>query len=413
MKTVVDSRLFRRGGALRYLKDEDRFLSAREEPEFSYGVIGCGIMGQEHIHNTLLLGKARVAGVYDPAPESVRHAMRVFERRGDEAPTVYASLAEACNDPATDALIVATPNYTHLDVLREVVGSGKAIFLEKPIATTVADAYEVCRLANAHEHVVRFGLQYRYKAIYAEAIDEVFRRGSIGQVHNLTMAEHRFPFLDKVGQWNKFNAKTGGALVEKCCHYFDLMNLFSGGQPKRVFALGNQAVNFTNFSYGNQRADGLDHANVTIEYTTGVIGGFSLCMFAPGTREELTICGDAGRLHVSEQAMVGEENVNHVEVWSGENGTSRTSAPTYPSYIASAGHHGSTFFEHVDLAGDLAAGQNSGPGPAAGFWSVVAGAAAQASIERGEAVDVAEILPDDFDPVQLVEPGIAAAGDLG
>lgn len=409
MKTVVDSRLFRRG-ALAYLKDEDRFLSAREEPLFSYGVIGCGIMGQEHIHNTLLLGRARIAGVYDPAPESVRHALRVFERRGgDETPKVYDSLADACADPATDALIVATPNYTHLDVLRDVVGSGKAIFLEKPIATTVADAYEVCRLANAHDAVVRFGLQYRYKAIYAEAIDEVFRRGSIGRVHNLTMAEHRFPFLDKVGQWNKFNAKTGGTLVEKCCHYFDLMNLFSGGEPKRVFALGDQAVNFTNFTYDNQRADGLDHAQVTIEYTTGVIGGFSLCMFAPGTREELTICGDAGRLHVSEQAMVGEENVNHVEVWSGENGTSRTSTPTYPSYIASAGHHGSTFFEHVDFAADLEAGRNSGPGPAAGFWSVVAGATAQASIERGEAVDVAEILPENFDPAAIAE---GAEGDL-
>ena len=402
MKTVVDSRLFRRGGALRYLRDEDRFLTAGEEAELRYGVIGCGIMGQEHIHNTLLLGRARIAGVFDPAPESVNHAMRVFERRADiEKPRVYESIVEACADPTTDALIIATPNYTHLDVLKSVLDSGKAIFLEKPIATTVADAYEVCRLASEHDKVVRFGLQYRYKAIYAEAIDEVFRRGSVGRVQNITMAEHRFPFLDKVGQWNKFNAKTGGTLVEKCCHYFDLMNLFSGGKPQRVFALGSQAVNFKNFTHDNQRADGLDHAQVSIEYDTGVIGGFSLCMFAPGTREELTICGDVGRLHVSEQEMAGEGNVNHVEIWSGENGTSRVSSPTYPSYVANAGHHGSTFFEHVDFADDLVAGETTGPGPSAGFWSVVAGAAAQASIERGAAVDVDEILPAEFDPARI------------
>ena len=403
-KTVEDSRLFRRGGALRYLEDQDRFLTADESPSFRYGVIGCGLMGQEHIHNTLLLGRARIAGVFDPAPASVRQTLKIFERHpGIEAPRVYASIAEACADPDTDALIVATPNYTHRAVLEDVVGAGKAIFLEKPIATTVEDAYAVCRLAAAHPSIVRFGLQYRYKAIYAEAIDEVFRRGSVGTVHNITMLEHRFPFLDKVGQWNKFNAKTGGTLVEKCCHYFDLMNLFAGGRPTRVFAAGGQAVNFKTFTYDNQRADGLDHAQVTIEYTSGVVGGFSLCMFAPGTREELTVCGDAGRLHVSEQAMVGEENVNRVEVWSGENGTTRTTSPTYPAYIASAGHHGSTFFEHVDFADDLATGNNTGPGPSAGFWSVVAGAAAQASIERREAVDVAEILPRNFDASSIDE----------
>ena len=401
---VENSRMFKRGSALGYLEDEDRFLTARADPEFSFGVIGCGMMGQEHIYNALLVGRAKIGGLYDPAAKSIDAATRLIARNGhQEAPRIYASLAQAVADPDTDALIIATPNYTHIDVVRTVVGSNKALFVEKPIATTVADAFEVCQLAAAHSQPVRFGLQYRYKSVYAEALTEVFERRSVGRVHSVNMLEHRFPFLDKVQQWNKFSAYTGGTLVEKCCHYFDLMNLFAGGNPQRVFAVGNQAVNFHNFVYDNKKADGLDQAQLSIRYDNGVIGGFSLCMFTPGTREELVVCGDAGRVHASESARLGEANENRLEVWRGENAASSVRAPEYPSYITKAGHHGSTFFEHLSFVDELSGGVVSGPNLADGLWSVAVGAAAQLSIERGVAVDVAEVLPAGFDPAHWVK----------
>lgn len=399
----MDSRVFSHRPMLPYLEECDRYLTGAREPQFRFGFIGCGMMGLEHMRNAQLLGRGSVAGLFDPAQKSISHALQVLEQSGAQ-PRVYSTLEEACADPETDALIIATPNFTHLDVMRVAVRYDKAIFLEKPIATTVADAFEVCRLAANHSKPVRLGLQYRYKAIYAEAISEVFQRGSVGRVHSVNMLEHRFPFLDKVGQWNKFNVYTGGVLVEKCCHYFDLMNLFAGGRPEQVFAIGSQAVNFQNFAYANKKADGLDQAQVSVRYDNGVVGSFSLSMFVPGTREELIVCGDAGRLQVSEQALLGEQHKNHLEVWSGENGASRTSVPTYPSYIERAGHQGSTFFEHVEFAEDLSRGACQGPSLADGFWSVVVGAAAQASIEQGAAVAVADLLPDAFDATQLEMP---------
>ena len=401
---VTGSRAFRRLG-LAHLEDQDRWLSKTDDPDFAYGFIGCGMMGLEHMRNTQLVGRARVGGIFDPAEKSTAYALQAVSKhqRGAQ-PKVYRSLAEACADPDTDALIIATPNFTHLDVMRVATQYDKAIFLEKPIATTVADAYEVCRLAASHSNIVRVGLQYRHKAIYAEAIDEVFQRRSVGQVHNINMLEHRFPFLDKVGQWNKFNANTGGTLVEKCCHYFDLINLFAGGAPQQVFASGSQAVNFQNFAYENKKADGIDQAQVIINYDNAVIGAFSLCMFVPGSREELTICGDVGRLHAHEQAQLGQENQNHLEVWVGENGASRVVNPSYPSYIASAGHHGSTFFEHVGFIDDLERGNPANvasdklvPTLSDAFWSIVVGAAAQTSIEQKAVIDVADVLPDNFD----------------
>ena len=59
-------------------------------------------------------------------------------------------------------------------------------------------------------------------------------RRATGGIKMLTIREHRFPFLEKVGDWNRFNRNTGGTLVEKCCHFFDLMRLILQDEPVRV-----------------------------------------------------------------------------------------------------------------------------------------------------------------------------------
>lgn len=402
--TVQNSRVFARSPDLKYLSDEDRYISRERTPQLTFAVLGCGIMGAEHIRNTLLEGQASISGILDPSPESIANAQAELARYGQTQPArVYADIADACADPDIDAYFICTPNHTHLDLLREVVKTDKAIFLEKPIATSVDDAWEVCRLAAAHKKPVRIGLQYRYKAIYAEAIHEVLERHTVGRVHAINMLEHRFPFLDKVGQWNKFNAYSGGTLIEKCCHYFDLMNLFAQGQPQRVYASGHHAVNFTQFNYEGQDADGLDHASVIVDYDNKAVATFELCMFAPGANEQLIINGNEGRLRAEENSTLGGANNNTLEIWRGEHGVSRTTHPHFPPYIEKAGHHGSTFFEHVAFVDDVLADTNTGPTLAQAFWSVVVGAAAQQSIDLGAPVAVADVLPKDFD-LQLITP---------
>lgn len=46
-----------------------------------------------------------------------------------------------------------------------------------------------------------------------------------------------------MNNWNRFNCKSGGTLVEKCCHFFDLMRLFAAANPVRVMASGAIDVN--------------------------------------------------------------------------------------------------------------------------------------------------------------------------
>jgi len=378
-----------------YLSTEDKYLFSRPEPIFKFNVIGSGMMGQEHIRVTMLEGRATIHGIYDPSRQSVQSAQRMFKSMyPNRELKIYSSLQEACMDPEVDALIICTPNYTHLTVVREAIKSGKHILLEKPIATSIEDALEIKRLAEAYESVFQIGLQYRFKAIYNEAIHEVLERKSIGDVKLINMIEHRIPFLDKVGQWNKFNDYSGGTLVEKCCHYFDIMNLFAQARPVQVYATGGQSVNFLSFEFNGKKSDIIDHASVLITYENGIQATFNLCMFAPMFYEEITICGDEGRLKAFEctDFLPKVRDNTYLEVLGGDHRPTKISTPCYPSVIQDSGHHGGTYFEHKYFVDNIQGKRTNAATVDDGFWSIVVGVAAQRSIESGSVIVIQELL---------------------
>lgn len=378
-----------------YLPAEDRYLFATEPTRYQFNVIGTGVNGCEHIRVTLMEGRATIRGVYDPNPGSIALAQASFQRfRPGQELKVFESLEAACNDPEADALIISTPNYTHLEILKVAVKSGKHIFLEKPMATTVKDAYEIMQIAESYPAVLQIGLQYRYKSMYVESIYEALERRSLGEIKMINISEHRIPFLDKVKQWNKFSKYSGGTLVEKCCHYFDLLNLFAQSRPESVFATGSQAVNFLKFEYHGEKSDILDNAIVSVVYENGVRANFNLCMFVPMFYEEISICGEDGYLKAYERQdfLSIPRPSTHLEILRGEQKPARVTSPCYPPYIEETGHNGATFFEHINLIDNLDGKETNTATVAEGFWSVVVGAAAEESVKTGQPVKIKELL---------------------
>ena len=215
-------RFFEKSLGQQHITDADKYLYKSPAPTHALAIIGTGTIGQEHMYVATLLGRARVHGIYDSQVQSMDSAEQNFKTYSNHSLIRYADLGAACSDPEVDALMICTPNYTHSDVLNVAMRSGKPIFLEKPMATTLADAHGIVKANDAYPSFIQIGLQYRYKAQYIEAFHELQERKAVGAIKTISMSEYRPPFLDKVGQWNKFNQNSGGTLVEKCCHYFDL-----------------------------------------------------------------------------------------------------------------------------------------------------------------------------------------------
>ena len=298
----------------RHIVDPDRYLYAQGEPRYRAAIIGTGTIGQEHMRVASMLGRVSVHGIYDENGHSLDVAAEGFATYSDCALRRYDSLESACFDTDVDVLFICTPNYSHIDVFNTAIESGKAIFLEKPMATTLADAKHIVEADQGYSRFIQVGLQYRYKAPYVEARHEALQRQTLGAVKTIAVSEYRPPFLDKVNQWNKFNEYSGGTLVEKCCHYFDLLNLFAGARPSRVFATGSQAVNFTDFEHGGRRSDIDDNAMVIVDYQNGIHANFTLNMFSPQFHEELIICGDQGRLVATESFDFQRDDVAHSRI---------------------------------------------------------------------------------------------------
>lgn len=395
MDKKINCNFFLKDMKFKHLPEKDRYLYAEEAPKHRFNIIGAGNMGQEHMMVTMLEGSAAVHGVYDPSPAVAGFAAELFKSRfPDKTLTVFQTLEEACMDSKTDGLIICSPNYTHLEVLKTAMRSKKAILLEKPMATTLEDAAEIAKLAEHYENILQIGLQYRYKAMYAESIHEVLERRAVGSVKTITLLEHRMPFLDKINQWNKFNKYSGGTLVEKCCHYFDLLNLFAQSRPKTVYATGGMAVNFRDFVYDGEPSDILDNANVSIVYENGVRANFNLCMFSPMFYEEMVICGDEGRLKVfeNEDYLPDQRPATHMEILCGEIRPTRICTPCYPETIQKSGHFGATYYEHRNFVRNMEGEKTNTATAWEGVWSIIVAIAAQQSIAAGEVISIDTLL---------------------
>lgn len=101
--------------------------------------------------------------------------------------------------------------------------------------------------------------------------------------------------MEKVDRWIIDDRRSGGAMVDKNGHHFDVMKWWLGARPKRVTAFGCKKFN----NVTGDPDEVIDNAAVSIEFDNGVVGSLNLCMFAPGGGHEhlkLGVIGDGGLL---------------------------------------------------------------------------------------------------------------------
>jgi predicted dehydrogenase len=349
-----------------------------------YGLIGAGMMGQEHVRFLNHLEGAAVTAVADPDPAMREQAALLA---GAKAFADHRALLAA---DLVDALIIASPNHTHHDILIDAMATDLPIMVEKPLCSTVEDAEEIVRRAAVRRPPVWVAMEYRYMPAISRLIREV-EAGRVGRLCMLAIREHRFPFLRKVGSWNRFSRTSGGTLVEKCCHFFDLMRLITGAEPRRIYASGGQDVNHLDEEIDGARPDMLDNAYVVVDFENGVRGMLDLCMFAEASRdqEEIVAVGDRGKVECgipSSTLIIGERRP--VERMGVALPLQREVVPVDPALLNLGHHNGATYFQHEHFLRMVQEGGRPEVTVEDGLCAVVMGAAAERSVRTGMPVDL-------------------------
>ena len=354
-----------------------------------YGLIGAGMMGQEHIRNIALIDGAQVTAMLEPDT-----AMRAAAAALAPGAAIAESLDDLLAIPDLDCLLIASPNHLHARQFARIAETRPLpLLIEKPLYTDPADAGLIEKLAGRYAAPVWVAMEYRYMPPIARLIAEA--EAATGGVKMLTIREHRFPFLPKVGHWNRFNRNSGGTLVEKCCHFFDLMRLILADEPVRVMASGGQAVNHLDECYDGEVPDIWDNAYVIVDFARGARAMLELCMFAEGSRyqEEISAVGPVGKIeaHVPGPGRFWPpgkpEPVPQLTLSPrGSKARQVIDLPVDPALLQAGDHNGATYYQHQRF-------QQVVRGRAAvevtvqdGAKAVAIGLAAQRSAATGQAV---------------------------
>ena len=346
----------------------------------TYAIIGCGMMGREHMKNCALVDGVELVAIADPDAGSRNAALALASELGLSL-EAHDDTDAMLERHKPDAVIIASPNFTHFDVMQQVLPHGCAVLLEKPMCTTLEDAQALAHQSEHHPAPIWVGLEYRFMPPVSRFIKRV-HSGEAGDIKMLAIREHRFPFLEKVGDWNRFNRNSGGTMVEKCCHFFDLMRHILRDEPVRVFASGGQDVNHLDESYDGETPDILDNALVVVDFAGGARAHLDLCMFAEGSaqQEDIYALGPVGKLEVAlPRASV---------IWSprDRSGPQEEPVATPPEALAAGDHWGATYFQLHAFHDCLKSGKQPLITAEDGLRSVEMGLAAQESIATGQAV---------------------------
>lgn len=358
-----------------------------------YGVIGCGMMGQEHLRNIALLPDTEVTAIFEPDADMAKASADLVPEA-----VFVGSVAELLDVEALDCILIASPNHCHVPQMEEIRQKRPLpLLIEKPLFTDPKDLAELEAFKAAYPAPVWVAMEYRYMPPIAALIEQA--EEATGGIRMLTIREHRFPFLDKVGAWNRFNRYSGGTFVEKCCHFFDLMRLIMKCEPVRVMASGGQDANHKDETYDGEQPDVLDNGYVIVDFENGSRAMLELCMFAEGSRyqEEVVAIGPEGKIEAFVPGPVrfwpqdlGEPPVPQLVV-SPRNpkGPQQIDIPVDPTILDAGDHNGSTFYQHEGFVA-VVRGVKEVPDVSLddGRLAVEMGLAAQQSARTGQAVSM-------------------------
>jgi predicted dehydrogenase len=352
------------------------------EAMIRYGIIGTGMMGWEHIRNLAHIPGASVTAIADPNAAS----REIGRAAAGEAVADYADHRQLLRDANVDAVVIATPNHTHAAVLADALAAGRHVLVEKPLCTTLDDCHRLIVAAENHPGVVWVGLEYRFVPTITRLV-ELVHGGAVGRLRMLAIREHRFPFLVKVDNWNRFARNTGGTLVEKCCHFFDLMHLLLRQRPLRVYASGAQDVNHLDERYDGEQPDILDNAYAIVDFDGGARASLDLCMFAENSTNEMELAatGDRGKA----EAFVPAHRI----VLSRRDRIAREEQTVAidPAIRDAGFHHGATYYQHRAFIEAIRHQRPAAVSVRDGALAVAVGLAAETSVRERRVVELREL----------------------
>ncbi|MEM8728547.1 MAG: inositol 2-dehydrogenase [Pseudomonadota bacterium] len=193
-------------------------------------VLGCGRIGRMHVDNIAAHPRAELAGVFDvhaPSAEACAEAHGVPS---------FASADAAILASATEAVLIATPTDTHVDLIEACVTAGKPVLCEKPIDLSLERVNALKSRISDADVPIMLGFVRRFDPGHAAAKAAVVA-GEIGDLHQVIITS-RDPGMAP----DAYIESSGGIFRDMTIHYLDLARFMLGEEVVAVSATGSRLV---------------------------------------------------------------------------------------------------------------------------------------------------------------------------
>ena len=218
------------------------------EPPINVAVVGVGAFGRNHarVYHQLQqqTGKVRLVGVMDPDTTRADAIAREFGCKAfgsiDQMLTTHSEIQAAS---------VAVPTVLHLDVARSLMESGVDVLIEKPLASTLAEADELLKLAKQHARIAQVGHLERFNPAVRATLP-LITKPMFFEVHRLSVFTPRALDVDVV--------------LDLMIHDLDVVLAFVNSPVKEIRAVGLPIL-----------SGKVDIANVRLEFESGCVANFT------------------------------------------------------------------------------------------------------------------------------------------
>jgi predicted dehydrogenase len=240
-------------------------------------VVGAGHWGPHLVRNFNDHLSSQTLWVVDQA-EMRRKAI------GERFPSVSlsADIEDALGDDRVDAVVIATPTSTHSGLVQRALEAKKHVLVEKPITNSLADAAELCRLAEKHQRVLMVGHVFLFNPAVRAAKDYI-DAGDLGEIEYLSMTRTNLgPVRTDVN-----------AAWDLASHDISIANYWLGTVPDTVSASGGSWIN-----QGMQ-----DVVFATLRYPKGVVVHIEASWLNPRKRRLISVIGAERMLTVDDMDL--------------------------------------------------------------------------------------------------------------
>jgi myo-inositol 2-dehydrogenase/D-chiro-inositol 1-dehydrogenase/scyllo-inositol 2-dehydrogenase (NAD+) len=252
-------------------------------------LIGAGRAGALHATNVhRYVPDARMTAIVDDDPARAADVAAGLDAKP------FATLAAAIAGADIDAVVIATPTFTHRDLAVEALEAGLHVFCEKPMALSAAECDDMNQAAAAAGRVLQIGYVRRYQPEFVEA----FARIANGDIGDVTMVKSltRGPGLPPA--WAHDIALSNGMLAEVNSHCFDTVRWMTGSEVTRVYA---EVANHKGERNGVTVEGFYDTAVVTLRFASDAVGVVDgVCPAQYGYDARVEVIGTEGLITIGD-----------------------------------------------------------------------------------------------------------------